>query len=155
MTAWQVFFCSGRGLFEHRFGSLIASISKTSKLIDHETKAIDILQTEEWRKRELERSTRSDRRWESEQTQAVLKGSKSAKLTRNYFWNGSWDMRAKALATGSLVTTNSEHGWVGAEVIPSCGCMGNQDPVSSTAQDATAGSCFLANPMPAHQASRF
>jgi len=112
MTAWQVFFCSGWGLFEHRFGSLIASISKTSKLIDHETKAIDILQTEEWRKRELERSTRSERRWESEQTQAVLKWLEIGEANQELLLE--WFMGHACEGTGHWITRNHQfRTWMG------------------------------------------
>ncbi|KAI1399172.1 hypothetical protein F4819DRAFT_429846 [Hypoxylon fuscum] len=70
--AWNLFFSSAWSRFEHRFNSLVESIKATSQLIDQHATAINILQAKEWRQKSMDESVVREKRWESEQLQAVL-----------------------------------------------------------------------------------
>ncbi|RYP58606.1 hypothetical protein DL770_010393 [Monosporascus sp. CRB-9-2] len=71
--AWKIFFSSAWGRFEHRFGDLIESITRVSALIDREAASLDIHHANGWRRKALEDSTVREQRWESEQSQALMK----------------------------------------------------------------------------------
>ncbi len=65
MSAWN--------RFEHRLNALIESIKRTSTLIDQHATSLDILQAKEWRQKSLEDATIWEKRWETQQLEAVVK----------------------------------------------------------------------------------
>lgn len=69
--AWSIFFSSAWGRFERHFSALIANITKTSDLIDKQAATYHILEVKEWRQRSLDDSITRERRWGTEQLQAV------------------------------------------------------------------------------------
>ncbi|KAK3989022.1 hypothetical protein QBC44DRAFT_359506 [Cladorrhinum sp. PSN332] len=71
--AWKMFFVSSWGRFESRFGAILDSISKTSALIDKEAASLNIVDLKEWRQDLLEKAAVAEKRWESEQFQALMK----------------------------------------------------------------------------------
>ena len=71
LLAWKVFFLASWGRFEHRFGSLIKSIEVTRNLIDQHATTMNILHVKEWREKSSDDAITREKRWESEQLQAV------------------------------------------------------------------------------------
>ncbi|KAK4221969.1 hypothetical protein QBC38DRAFT_460884 [Podospora fimiseda] len=71
--AWKIFFVSSWGRFESRFGAILDSINKTSTLIDQEASSLNIVDMKEWRTELLEKAEVAEKRWQSEQFQALMK----------------------------------------------------------------------------------
>ncbi|KAI1180456.1 hypothetical protein F4777DRAFT_530453 [Nemania sp. FL0916] len=69
---WKVYFKWSFGRFEHRFGSLLKSITYTSELIDKEAVSLDIIEAAEKRQRDQDTSKAREIQWEFEQRQKVL-----------------------------------------------------------------------------------
>ncbi|KAF4975683.1 hypothetical protein FZEAL_7573 [Fusarium zealandicum] len=69
---WKIFFKSAWGGFDHRFGSLLNSISRISDQIDREAMSIDISQAAEQRQKEAEEATQRVERWRNQQRDIVL-----------------------------------------------------------------------------------
>ncbi|KAH6869113.1 hypothetical protein B0T10DRAFT_313885, partial [Thelonectria olida] len=71
-SSWVIFFKSTWGLFDHRFGSLLDSITRISDQIDREAMSIDIVQSAELRRKEAEASAQRETRWRTQQLDVVL-----------------------------------------------------------------------------------
>jgi hypothetical protein len=106
ITAWKLFFSSSWGRFEHRFSSLLSSMSRTSDLIDREAVALDIAQAIEWRTTEAERSQQREHQRNVEQRQVVLDwlgtGHRDQEMKLEWLQNRCYE------GTSSWITTNSK-----------------------------------------------
>ncbi|KAF7535698.1 hypothetical protein G7054_g5180 [Neopestalotiopsis clavispora] len=69
---WIVFFSSAWGRFEHRFSSLLDSIEQSSKQIDREAVALDIMKTAEQRSKAAVDAAAEEKRWQTQQFQAIM-----------------------------------------------------------------------------------
>ncbi|KAI1421261.1 hypothetical protein F5Y12DRAFT_790113 [Xylaria sp. FL1777] len=69
---WKMFFRSAWGGFDHRFGSLLQSISRTSEQIDREVMSINIMELSEYRKRSSDEALNRETQWRTQQLNFVL-----------------------------------------------------------------------------------
>lgn len=70
---WTKIFKSAWGGFDHRFGSLVDSISRISDQIDREAISIDIVQSVQQRQKEAEDFAQRESRWRTQQRTDVLR----------------------------------------------------------------------------------
>lgn len=103
-----MFFSSGWGRFEHHFNALLQSIAHCSELIDKEAVSFDIIQAKEWRQKSLEDAINREKRWESEQLEAVLRWLEIGESKSNQEIKLEWLRSHCCEGTAQWVTKSSK-----------------------------------------------
>jgi len=112
--AWKMFFTSSWGRFEQRFGAILESIGRTSALIDTEAASRSIVEMREWRQDVLEKAAAAEKRWESEQFQALMRWLETSDMPHQSRYD--WLRDRACQGTGSWILSHTKfRAWMGRQ----------------------------------------